>query len=490
MCPAAGSGRRGEEARMGILIKNGTIVTASERFVGDVYCENGTIAAIGAKLEKRGGKDRVIDASGQYVFPGAVDPHVHLALPFMGTISADDFENGTACAVAGGTTTIIDFVIPNRGVSLLEGLREWDAKAKGAVADYTYHMSVTGWSDTTADEMRAVVVEKGIPSFKIFMAYKGAIMVDDHELYHVMKQAARLRAVVLVHAENGDAVFNLQRELLAAGKTAPKYHAASRPPSVEGEATGRALMMARLQGATAYIVHMTCKEAAQALARAKAEGQHCYGETCPQYLLLDDSVYEKPDFEGAPYVMSPPIRPRAQGHQDVLWAHVGSGILNAIGTDHCPFTIEQKRMGKDDFTKIPNGGTGIEERLALLYTYGVREGRITLERMVDLVATAPAKIFGLYPRKGSIVVGGDADLVVWDPESERTISAGTHRSRSNRNIFEGFKVKGKPSWVVAGGNVRYEDGDLRVERGAGRFLRREARRAESPAEAGTRTGRS
>jgi len=476
---------------MGILIKNGTIVTASERAAGDIYCENGKVAAIGTNLEKRAAKDRVIDASGQYVFPGAIDPHVHLALPFMGTVSADDFESGTAAALAGGTTTIVDFVIPNRGVSLLEGLREWDAKAKNAVSDYTYHMAITGWSDATAEEMRVTVQEKGITSFKIFMAYKGAIMVDDHELYHVMKQAARLGAVVLVHAENGDAVFNLQRELVAAGKTAPKFHPLSRPSAVEGEATARALMMAKLHGATAYIVHMTCKESVQALARAKAEGQRCYGETCPQYLLLDDSVYEKPDFEGSVFVMSPPIRPRTAGHQDALWAHVENGILSAIGTDHCPFTIEQKRMGAADFTKIPNGGTGIEERLALLYTYGVCDGRISLERMVDLLATSPAKILGLYPRKGSITVGGDADLVVWDPASERTIGARTHRSRSDRNIFEGFKVKGKPSIVIANGEVRFENGDLKVERGAGRFVRRETGGTAQPvAAAGIGAGRA
>ncbi|MBI5836723.1 MAG: dihydropyrimidinase [Candidatus Eisenbacteria bacterium] len=462
---------------MGILIKNGTLVTASEQTVADVYCDGGQVVALGRDLEKRGAKDEVIDASGQYVLPGAVDPHVHLALPFMGTVSADDYEAGTACALAGGTTTVVDFVIPARGGSLLEGLREWEAKSKIAVADYTYHMSIPGWSDKTAEEMRIVVQEKGITSFKVFMAYKGAFMLDDGELWQVMKHAARLGAVVTVHAENGDAVANLQAELVAAGKTEPKYHAVSRPSAVEGEATGRALMMARLNGATAYIVHMTCRESIQALARAKAEGQHCYGETCPQYLLLDDSVYEKPNFEGSVFVMSPPIRSRREGHQDALWSHLGNGILNAVGTDFCPFTFEQKRMGLEKFTLIPNGGTGIEERLALLYTYGVCEGRISLQRMVELISTAPARIFGLYPRKGSICVGGDADLVVWDPASERTISAKTHHSGCDRNIFEGFKVKGKPSYVVAGGRVQFKDGDLRVQRGAGRFLKREIQTA-------------
>jgi dihydropyrimidinase len=472
---------------MGILIKNGTVVTASERMVADVYCDGGKVVALGSELEKRSAKDEVIDASGQYVFPGAVDPHVHLALPFMGTVSVDDFEAGTAGAVAGGTTTIIDFVIPARGQSLLEGLAEWEAKSKIAVADYSYHMALTGWGERTAEEMRVVVQEKGIPSFKVFMAYKGAFMLDDGELWQVMKQAARLGAVVTVHAENGDAVVNLQQELVAAGKTAPRYHPVSRPSVVEGEATARALMLARLNGATAYIVHMTCREALEALVDAKALGQLCYGETCPQYLLLDDSVFERPDFEGAVWVMSPPIRSRREGHQDALWAHLQDGILSSIGTDYCPFSMEQKRMGLESFTKIPNGGTGIEERLALLYTYGVCEGRISLERMVDLVSTAPAKIFGLYPRKGSLSVGGDADLVVWDPASERTISAKTHRSHCDRNIFEGFRVKGKPSYVIVHGRVQLQDGNLKVERGAGRFLKRRPIAASvPPAPAGIR----
>ncbi len=468
---------------MGILIKNGTLVTASEQTLADVYCDGGTVVALGRDLEKRSAKDEVIDASGQYVLPGAVDPHVHLALPFMGTVSVDDFEAGTATALAGGTTTVIDFVIPARGASLLDGLREWEAKSKVAVADYTYHMALPGWTDRTAEEMRVVVQEKGITSFKVFMAYKGAFMLDDGELWQVMKQAGRLGAVVTVHAENGDAVFNLQQELLAAGRTEPRHHAVSRPPAVEGEATARALMLARLNGATAYIVHMTCREAVQALARAKAEGQHCYGETCPQYFLLDDSVYEKPNFEGSVYVMSPPIRPRAEGHQEALWAHLQNGILNAVGTDHCPFNIAQKKMGLEKFTMIPNGGTGIEERLALLYTYGVCAGRISLQRMVELTSTAPARIFGLYPRTGSICVGGDADLVVWDPAAEGVISAKTHHSGCDRNVFEGFKVKGRPSHVVAAGRVQFKDGNLKVERGAGRFLRREVAPA-APAMAG------
>jgi dihydropyrimidinase len=460
---------------MGLLIRNGEIVTAADRYVADLYCEDGRIAAIGQNLEKRGAKDEVLDASGRFVFPGFIDPHVHMELPFMGTVSADDFETGTASGIAGGTTCIIDFVIPARGQSLLDGLKEWRERAKKAVADYTFHMAVTGWGDRTADEMRAVVQEHGITSFKVFMAYKGAIMVDDGELYEVMKQAGKLGAIVNVHAENGDAVYKLQKELVAAGKLGPEYHPVSRPSTVEGEATERALMMAHLHNATAYIVHMTCKEAVQALERAKLRGQRCHGETCPQYLLLDDTVFAKPDFEGSAYVMSPPIRPGHVGHHDALWNGLTSGMLEAVGTDHCPFTMEQKKMGKDDFTKIPNGAAGVEDRLQLLYTHGVASGRIDLHRFVALGSTNAARIYGLFPRKGTIAVGSDADLVLYDPTTETTRSAKTHHSRADRNIFEGFKVKGKPTHVVVGGKVRYRDGKLEVERGTGRFLKREVR---------------
>jgi dihydropyrimidinase len=454
---------------MGLLIKNGEIVTAADRTVADVYCENGKIVAIGENLEKRSTKDETLDASGRFVFPGFIDPHVHMELPFMGKVSADDFESGTASGVAGGTTCLIDFCIPARGQSLLEGLKLWRERSKKAVADYTFHMAITGWGEHTAREMREVVEQHGITSF---MAYKGAIMVDDGELYQVMKHAARLGAVVTVHAENGDAVYALQQELIAKGDLGPEFHPVSRPSPLEGEATNRALMMARLHGATAYIVHMTCREAVEALERAKLEGQHCYGETCPQYLLLDDSVFAKEDFEGAAYVMSPPIRPAHQGHHDALWRGLSSGMLDSVGTDHCPFTMEQKRAGKDNFTLIPNGAAGIEDRLQLMYTYGVCEGRFDLHRMVALGSTNPAKIFGLYPRKGTIAVGSDADLVIYDPTAEGKRSAKTHHSRADRNIFEGFRVQGKPTSVVVNGRVQFADGKLKVERGAGRFIAR------------------
>jgi len=474
---------------MGLLIRKGEIVTAADRYVADLYCDGGKVVAIGEDLEKRVAGDRVVDAEGRFVFPGFIDPHVHMELPFMGTVSADDFESGTASGVAGGTTTIIDFVIPARGQSLLEALKTWRERAKKAVADYTFHMAVTGWGDRTADEMRAVVEEHGITSFKVFMAYKNAIMVDDGELYQVMKQAARLGAVVTVHAENGDAVYHLQQQLVAAKKLGPEYHPVSRPSPVEGEATGRALMMAKLHGTKTYIVHMTCREAVEALERAKLAGQRCYGETCPQYLLLDDTVFAKPDFEGAAYVMSPPIRPPHRGHHEALWNGLSSGMLDSIGTDHCPFTMEQKRAGKDNFTLIPNGAAGIEDRLQLLYTYGVSEGKIDLHRMVALGSTNPAQIFGLYPRKGTIAVGGDADLVIYDPSASGVRSAKTHRSRADRNIFEGYKIKGKVERVIVNGRVQYEDGKLAVERGAGRFIAREVAKPATMSMASAQSGR-
>jgi dihydropyrimidinase len=458
---------------MGVLIRNGTIVTAVDQWVGDVYCDGGTIAAVsttGGALDSRRG-DEVIDASGQYLFPGGLDPHVHMELPFMGTVSSDDFETGTAAGIAGGTTSIIDFVIPARDENLMDALAAWHDKANKAVADYAFHMAVTWWGDDTARWMAQCVRDEGIPSFKTFMAYRGAIGVDDPELIEVMKTAKGLGALVTVHAEHGDMVVELQNRLAAEGHTKPRHHAESRPPAVEGEATARAIMMGRITGQPIYVVHVTCKEALMAIAQARLDGLTVYGETCTQYLLLDDSVYDKPNFEGAAYVMSPPIRPK--GHQDPLWHALKAGQLQVVATDHCPFNQKgQKDMGKDDFRKIPNGAAGIEHRLSLLYTYGVRAGRIGLCEFVDLTSARAAKIFGLYPRKGAIRVGADADLCVFDPEKTGTISAKTHHHRCDRSIFEGFAVRGMPTFVVANGRVQFEDGDLRVERGAGRFLKR------------------
>jgi dihydropyrimidinase len=455
---------------MGVLIKNGTIVTALDEMRGDILCRDGTIVDIGREISGNG-EDEVVDASGHCVFPGGLDPHVHMALPFMGTVSTDDFEKGGTAAIAGGTTSFIDFVIPNRGDDPMEALAAWHEKAKNAVTDYSFHMSVTWWGEKSEEWLARCVREKGITSIKVFMAYRGAIGVDDTELVRALTAAAKLGVIVTVHAEHGEMVVELQNKFFEAGRVEPKYHALSRPSPVEGEATNRVLMLAELTGATVYIVHMTCAEAVKALAEARERGQLAYGETCPQYLLLDDRVYEKPDFEGAAYVMSPPIRPL--GHQEPLWAGLQSGILQVVGTDHCPFNQNgQKDMGRDDFRKIPNGAAGIQDRLSLLWHHGVRAGRIDRHRFVDLTSTRAAKIFHLYPRKGSISVGADADLVVWDPEGTRTISAKTHLHGNDRSIFEGFEVKGIPSTVLVNGRIAYRDGDLEVEPGSGRFLER------------------
>lgn len=456
---------------MGILIKNGTIVTDLDEGDADIRCCEGRIEAIGTELSPEPG-DEVIDASSQYVFPGGIDPHVHMELPLMGTVSADDFESGTAAGVAGGTTSIIDFVIPDRGEDMMESLRARRELAENSVVDFGLHMAVTWWGDRTAEWMRRCVQEEGIPSFKTFMAYLETVGLGDAELIEVMKRAHELEALVTVHAEHGEMVKELQRRLIEAGRTEPKHHALSRPPEVEGEAASRAMMLAGLLDQPLYIVHVSCAQTVKALRRARGRGQKVIGETCAQYLLLDDSIYEQPGFGGAAAVMSPPIRPRE--HQEVLWEALGSGALDLVATDHCPFDLKgQKEMGREDFTAIPNGAAGIEHRLALLYTYGVLQGRLSLRRFVEVTSAWAARIFGLYPRKGSISVGADADLVVWDPEASGTISATTHHHRCDSNIFEGFETKGGPSTVIVGGKVGFQDGDLRVERGAGRFLSRE-----------------
>ncbi|MBK8266722.1 MAG: dihydropyrimidinase [Nannocystis sp.] len=454
----------------GVVIRGGEIITALDAYHADIYCKDGLIAAIGPDLDVPAGAE-ILDASGQLVFPGGIDAHTHMELPFMGTVSSDDFFTGTAAGVAGGTTSIIDFVIPSRGQSLIEARDFWFNNARKACADYAFHMAVTWFNDQVEREMKQVYHDDGITSFKVFMAYTGAIGVDDKELLNIIDTASKLGALVTAHCEHGLAVQALQRRLIAAGKTTPRYHAQSRPSWVEGEATERAITLARCSGQPIYIVHLTCREAMDAVIRARQEGLLVYVETCPQYLLLDDSVYDKPDFEGAAYVMSPPIRPK--GHQEVLWHALAAGLIHHVATDHCPFNqADQKIAGKDDFTKIPNGAAGIENRLALMYTYGVATGRLTLQQFVDVCCTQPAKIFGLYPRKGAIRVGADADIVVYDPARSGTISAATHHHRCDRNIFEGFPLHGGVSHTLVGGRLAYKDGDLRVTRGAGRYLPR------------------
>jgi dihydropyrimidinase len=452
-----------------LLIKNGEIVSPLDCVCQDIYIEDGTIVAIGRDLDVSA--DRTIDAAGKYVLPGGIDVHTHLDMPFMGEVSADDFESGTAAALAGGTTSIIDYIVPAKKQSLLEALALWKEKARNAVADYGFHMAVTWYSEQVAREMAVCVQEEGIPSFKAFLAYKGAIMVDDEELFSMLKRSRDLNALIMAHCENGEIIAELQEKFFAEGKIAPKYHALSRPSYAEGESAFRLATLARSLDVPAYFVHMSCAESTKVLVEARALGLDVYGETCPQYLLLDDSVYEKPDFLGAAYVMSPPIRPK--GHADALWGAIRAGQIQVVGTDHCPFNLKgQKELGRDDFRKIPNGAAGLEDRLKLLYTYGVLKGRITINQMVAITSTNPARIFGMYPRKGIVAVGADADVVIWQPEGDGIISARTHYHKVDTSIFEGFKTVGGPCMVIAGGRVQFEEGKIDVEPGAGKFIPR------------------
>lgn len=451
----------------GLLVVGGTLVGAEASRRGDVRVRGGRIVEVGETLEPAG--EQQLDATDLLVFPGGVDPHVHMELPVAATVSSDDFESGTAAGVAGGTTTIVDFVHPERGESFGEALAARKEAAARAVCDHGLHMAVTWWGDETADWM-ADCVEAGVPSFKVYMAYKAAVGLEDDDLVRVMRAAAGLDSLLLVHAEVGDEIETLRDSFAGEEKVEPRFHPLSRPSGLEGAATARAAAMAGETGARLYVVHVTCRESVEAIAQAQASGWRVTGETCPQYLLLDESVYEKPDFEGAAYVIAPPIRPF--GHQEALWGALEDRTLEIVATDHCPFTMEQKRLGEDDFRLIPGGAAGIQHRLTLLYTHGVATGRLSIEHFVDLVSTAPARRFGLYPRKGSLTVGADADIVLWDAAATVTISAATDLHRCDRSIYEGFETRGAPATVVVGGQVRYRDGDLRVESGAGRFLKR------------------
>ncbi|MDW8337927.1 MAG: dihydropyrimidinase [Thermoleophilia bacterium] len=455
---------------MSILIKGGRIVTAADDYVGDILIEGERIAMLGESLDVDA--DRVLDATGKYVLPGLVDPHTHLDMPFGGTVTIDDVESGQISAAFGGTTCHVDFVIQPQGATFAEALEIWRAKAEGKqVIDMGYHMAVTDLREGgTLDEL-ARLPEQGVTSYKLFMAYKGALMVDDETLFRTMEVAAETGALVMVHAENGDAIDVLVKRALAEGRTEPIYHALTRPPETEGEATNRAIQLAHIAGAPLYVVHVSCREAVEPIARAREAGWDVWGETCTQYFFIDTTFLERPDFEGAKYVYTPPPRPKE--HQEVLWHAVRSDILSAITTDHCAFLWDgQKTLGRDDFSKIPNGAPGLENRLHMIHEFGVRAGRISLNRMVELLATNPAKLFGLYPRKGTIAPGSDADIVIFDPERRHLISAATHHSKSDYNLYEGIEVTGTPEVVLLRGHVLVENGELVAEPGIGQFVER------------------
>jgi dihydropyrimidinase len=457
---------------MTLLIKGGTVVTAVDRYVGDVLIDGEKIAVVGSALNVAA--DRVIDAAGKYVLPGGIDVHTHLDMPFGGTTSSDDFETGTIAAAHGGTTTIIDFAIQYKGQTLHHAWDTWMKKAEGKAAiDYGFHMIITDLTDQVEPEMDALVRE-GVTSFKLFMAYPGVFMLDDGSIFRALLRAGKNGGTICMHAENGGVIDVLVKRALAEGKTAPKYHALTRPARAEAEATHRAIALAEMADVPIYIVHLSAAEALEMVTEARDRGLPAYAETCPQYLFLSYDNYEEPGFEGAKYVMSPPLRPKET--QARLWRGLAFDDLQVVSTDHCPFCMkEQKTLGEGDFSKIPNGAPGIETRMSLVYDGGVRTGRISLNRFVELTATSPAKLFGLFPRKGTIAPGSDADIVIFDPGRQVTLSARTHHMRVDYNPYEGRQVAGVSETVISRGRVIVDHGTFTGRAGAGCFLRRSAR---------------
>jgi dihydropyrimidinase len=457
---------------MRTLIKNGHIVTAVDSYVADILIDGEIIAMIGKDLSNVAGSiDKTIDAAGKLVIPGGIDPHTHMDLPFGGTSSSDDFETGTRAAAFGGTTTIIDFAVQYQGQALNEGLDAWFAKAEGkAAADYGFHLIVTDLPDRRLPELKAMI-DQGVTSFKLFMAYPGVFLVDDGTIFKAMTAAGDNGGLICMHAENGVVIDVLVKRAIEQGRTAPKYHALTRPTKAEAEGVHRAIAIAEMANSPVYIVHLSCYDALKEVQAARDLGLPAFAETCPQYLLLDYSLYEKPDFEGAKYVMTPPLRDKE--NQELLWRGLRGDDLQVISTDHCPFCFkEQKELGRDDFSKIPNGGPGVENRMSLIYHHGVTQGRISLNRFVELTSTAAAKIFGLFPKKGTIAVGSDADIVIFDPNREQTISATTHHMRVDYSAYEGWRVKGVTETVLSRGRVIVENNEFRGKAGAGRFIKR------------------
>jgi len=455
-----------------ILIQGGTVVNADRAFPADVLTQDGKIIAVGENLTVPAGAT-VVDAGGQYVMPGGIDPHTHMQLPFMGTTTMDDFYTGTAAGMAGGTTTILDFVIPNPQQSIMEAYQTWRGWAEKSASDYSFHVAITWWDESVKRDMGTLVQQEGVNSFKHFMAYKNAIMCDDETLVNSFKRCMELGAMPTVHAENGELVFLLQKEVAAMGITGPEGHPLSRPPMVEGEAANRAIAIADVLNVPIYVVHVSCIEAAEAISRARARGQRVYGEVLAGHLVVDDSVYRHPDFAtAAAHVMSPPFRPK--GHQEALWRGLQSGNLHTTATDHCTFCAAQKAAGKDDFSKIPNGTGGVEERLAVIWDAGVNTGRLTPSEFVAITSANTAKLFNIYPQKGCVAVGADADLVVWDPQGTKTLSSKTQHSKGDFNIFEGRTVRGIPSHTLSQGELVFVQGDLRAVKGKGRYIKRPA----------------
>ncbi len=456
---------------MTTIIKNGTVVTADLTYKADVRIEGGVITEIGQGL--KGGTE--LDATGCYIMPGGIDPHTHLEMPFMGTYSADNFESGTRAALSGGTTMVVDFVLPGQGQGLMDAAGMWHNKSGRANCDYSYHMAITWWGQKVFDDME-LSVKAGMTSFKHFMAYKGALMVNDDEMYQSFSRVGDLGGLAMVHAENGDVVAELTAKLIAAGNTGPEAHAYSRPPQVEGEATNRAIMIADMAGVPLYVVHTSCEEAHEAIRRARQQGKRVWGEPLIQHLTLDESEYHHPDWDhAARRVMSPPFRNKS--HQDSLWAGLQAGSLSVVATDHCAFTTEQKRFGLKSFAQIPNGTGGLEDRMPMLWTHGVNTGRLTMNEFVAVTSTNIAKILNCYPKKGAVLVGADADLVVWDPEKSKTIAASTQQSAIDYNVFEGKQVKGLPRFTLTRGQVAVQDGEIKTQEGHGQFVPREARPA-------------
>jgi dihydropyrimidinase len=452
------------------IIRNGSVVTATDTYLADIAIAKGKIAAIGKDLPTQN-SSHVLDAAGKLVLPGGIDVHTHLDMPFGGTTSADDFETGTRAAAFGGTTTLIDFAIQYKGQPLRQAFDTWMSKASNkAVCDYAFHCIVTDVSGGQLSEMNDLVHE-GVTSFKLFMAYPGVFMLDDGSIFKALQTTSKNGGMVCMHAENGSAIDVIVQQALAEGKRAPKYHALTRPTTAEAEATARAIALAEMAGAPIYIVHLSCNDALEKVREARDRGLPVYAETCPQYLYLSIENFDAPGFEGAKYVFTPPLREK--WHQEKLWNGLKCDHLQVVSTDHCPFCFkEQKEMGRDDFTKIPNGGPGVEHRMSLIYSGGVASGRFSANRFVELVSTAPAKLFGLYPRKGTIAVGGDADLVIFDPKRKHTISAKTHHMRVDYSMFEGIQVTGMPDIVLSRGKV-VVDGDKFLGRaGQGEFLKR------------------